>query len=390
MADALYLYNVMLLRGETSPAGSPAWSPGAVLLRDGIIAGVDPPLYELPADCRKLDGVGGLLAPGFIDLQLNGAFGDDFTADPATIWRVAAGLPRYGVTGFLPTIITSPLATIAAAQETLVAGPPPGFRGARPLGLHLEGPYLNPERKGAHNPRYLRSPDLDEIAEWTPANGVLLVTLAPELPSALPLIAALADRGVLVSAGHTQATVAEAQAGVEAGIRYATHLFNAMAPLHHREPGVAGALLADERVMVGMIVDGRHVHPLLVKLARQLLGPRLNLVSDAMAALGLPPGDYRLADYSVHVGQDARLADGTLAGSILAPDQALRNLVEYTGCTSAEAVAAISTAPAGLLGLPKGQIAPGFDADLVLLSPDLHVRLTIIGGQVAYSATEVA
>ncbi len=219
---------------------------------------------------------------------------------------------------------------------------------------------------------------------------MLLVTLAPELPSALPLIAALADRGVLVSAGHTQATVAEAQAGVEAGIRYATHLFNAMAPLHHREPGVAGALLADERVMVGMIVDGRHVHPLLVKLARQLLGPRLNLVSDAMAALGLPPGDYRLADYSVHVGQDARLADGTLAGSILAPDQALRNLVEYTGCTSAEAVAAISTAPAGLLGLPKGQIAPGFDADLVLLSPDLHVRLTIIGGQVAYSATEVA
>ncbi len=385
-ATPLYLFNVQLLRSEAAaPVG---WSPGAALLQDGRIAAVDPPLYRIPAHARRLDGEGGLLAPGFIDLQLNGAFGDDFTTEPETMWRVAAGLPRYGVTAFLPTIITSPPAAVSAACRALLAGPPPDFRGAQPLGLHLEGPYLNPQRKGAHNSRYLREPALADIEEWTPQNGVRLVTLAPELPGALSLVEALAGRGVLVSAGHTQATAAEAQEGIEAGIRYGTHLFNAMAPLLHREPGVAGALLADERVTVGLIVDGRHVHPMLVKLARQLLGPRVNLVSDAMAALGLPAGDYRLGDYAVTVGEDARLADGTLAGSILAPDQAARNLVEYTGCPSADALAALTVAPGRLLGVRKGQIAPGYDADLTLLSPDLQVKLTIIGGEIVYTAGE--
>jgi N-acetylglucosamine-6-phosphate deacetylase len=141
-------------------------------------------------------------------------------------------------------------------------------------------------------------------------------------------------------------------------------------------------------VTVGLIVDGRHVHPLLVKLARQILGPRLNLVSDAMAALGLPPGEYRLGDFTVSVGDDARLSDGTLAGSILAPDQAARNLVEYSGCSSAQAVAALSAVPARLLGLPKGLLTPGYDADLVLLSPDMRVRMTIVGGEIAYDAAE--
>ena len=384
--SGIYLHNVSWLRATDVFT----WSPGAVLLQGGKIVAVDPLPAELPPDVKWLDGRGGLLAPGFIDLQLNGAFGHDFTSDPASIWRVAAQLPQYGVTCFLPTIITSPLATIQAAQEVLLGERPANFLGAEPLGLHLEGPYLNPGAKGAHNSQYLREP---ENVEWSPANGVRLVTLAPELPGALPLIAALAERGVVVSAGHTLATVEEAQAGIEAGIRYATHLFNAMPLLHHRRPGATAALLADERVTVGLIVDGRHIHPLVVKLVWRLLGPqRLSLVSDAMAALGLPPGEYWLGDRPVIVREDARLADGTLAGSLLPLEEAAYNLASFAGCTLAEAVATMTQVPAGLLGLSKGKIAPGYDADLVLLSPDLpagqRVRLTMIAGRVVYSAPD--
>ena len=166
---------------------------------------------------RQIDAAGLILAPGFIDLQINGAFGDDFTADPATIWRVAEGLPRYGVTAFLPTIITSPLEQVAAGQRIVTEGEPAGFRGARPLGLHVEGPFLNPQKKGAHNPKYLRLPSVEAVAGWSPATGIRLVTLAPELPWALEVIVALSDRGVLVSEGHSMATYDQAAGGVRRG-----------------------------------------------------------------------------------------------------------------------------------------------------------------------------
>ena len=192
-----------------------------------------------PPDAEALNAHGLILAPGFIDLQLNGAFGDDFTTTPPAIWRVAARIPRTGVTSFLPTIITSPLEKIAQAQDTLALGRPAGFKGATPLGLHLEGPFLNPRKKGAHNPEYLRAPDLSLVANWSPETCVRLVTLAPELPGALDVIRCLTGRGVVVSAGHSMATYAQAEAGFAAGTRYGTHLFNAMSPLAHREPGTA-------------------------------------------------------------------------------------------------------------------------------------------------------
>jgi N-acetylglucosamine-6-phosphate deacetylase len=337
-----------------------------------------------------IDATGLFLTPGLIDLQLNGGFGHDFTLDPTTIWSVAAQLPQYGLTGFLPTIISSPLAVGGQAMEVLAGGSPVDWSGSLPLGLHLEGPYFNPAKKGAHNPAYLRAPNVNDIEAWTTENGVRLVTLAPELPGALEMISALTERHIIVSAGHSLATLSEAEAGFEAGIRYGTHLFNAMPPLHHREPGLPGALLTDDRPMVGLVADGIHVHPRLIQLAWRSLGPaRLNLVTDAMAALGMPPGRYQLGDFEVNVDADsARLADGTLAGSILTPDAALRNLMTFTGCTPVEALLTMTRNPARLLGIDrhKGHIAPGFDADLVLFSAAWHVSRTIIGGRIVYQA----
>lgn len=360
---------------------------GVVVVDGGRITAVSPTSPAPPT----IHAPGHFLVPGFIDLQLNGAFGLDFTQQPETIWEVAARLPPYGVTSFLPTVITSPLTTVKRAQAVMEQRPsllPKAFSGAEPLGLHLEGPFLNPQKKGAHNPENMQLPTLAAVANWSPETQVRLVTLAPELPGVLPVIAALAERGVIVSAGHSMATFAEAKAGFDAGISYGTHLFNAMPGLHHREPGLIGALLDDERVVMGIIPDGVHVHPALLKMVWQAAGPRLNVVTDAMAALGMPPGDYDLGDFRVTVDETTcRLPDGTLAGSVLGMDTAVRNLINYTGCTVAEAVATVTAVPADLLGLggQKGRIAPGYDADLVLLGPDLHVAMTLVHGKIIYS-----
>lgn len=363
---------------------------GAVLIEDGLIKAVGQASeLSCPPEAQVIDASGLILTPGFIELQINGAFGHDFTADPTTIWTVAADLPRYGVTAFLPTVITSPLETIAAARQVVSAAPEAGFRGAIPLGLHVEGPFLNPQKKGAHNPAHLRSPDPEAVRGWSPASGVRLVTLAPELPGALELVKMLTGQGVLVSAGHSMATYDEAKAGFDAGIRYCTHLYNAMPSLHHRRPGLIGALWTDQRPAVGLIADGIHCHPAMVDLAWRLLGSeRLTLVTDAMAALGMPPGQHMLGDFEVYVDESsARLADGTLAGSILSLDQALRNLMAFAGCSLAEALPTVTTTPARLLGLDgeRGRIAAGYRGDLVLLSADLHVQRTIVGGEVVYN-----
>jgi N-acetylglucosamine-6-phosphate deacetylase len=234
-------------------------------------------------------------------------------------------------------------------------------------------------------------PNLAAIRGWSPERGVRLVTLAPELPGAPDLIAALIGQGVTVSAGHSAATYDQAMSGIEAGIRYGTHLFNAMAPLHQREPGLAGALLTDPRVGVGMICDGFHTHPAIVELSWQALGGRrLNLVSDAIAALGMPPGQYTVGDRRIYVDDTcARLEDGTIAGSIMGLDGALRNLVGFTGCMLEEGLQTITTTPAAVLGLEaeRGAIARNKLADLVLLTPDLHVHTTVVAGRIVYQGT---
>lgn len=342
-----------------------------------------------PVNTEAVNAAGMILAPGFIDLQLNGAFGDDFTADPVSIWHVAEKLPRYGVTSFLPTIISSPPERVAAAQKIVCGGQPDGFRGARPLGLHVEGPFLNPQKKGAHNPKHLRLPSQEAVAGWATETGVRMVTLAPELPGALDVIRVLSGKGVLVSEGHSLATYKEALTGVDAGARYGTHLFNAMAGLVQRDPGVIGALLTDERVTVGFIADGVHTHPAVIRLVWQALGSeRLNLVTDAVAALGMPEGRHTVGDIEVSVdATSVRMEDGTLAGSILSLDQALRNLIDTTGCSLAEALPTVTTTPARALGLKgeRGRIGPGYIADMTLLTPDLGVVATITEGQIAYT-----
>jgi N-acetylglucosamine-6-phosphate deacetylase len=216
-----------------------------------------------------------------------------------------------------------------------------------------------------------------------------MVTLAPELPGANWICSVLAERGILIAAGHSMASYQEAKTGINAGVRYGTHIFNAMPPFHQREPGLVGAILADERVTVGLIADGLHVHPGIIKAIWQIAGDgRLNLVTDAIAALGMPDGVYQLGKLTVNVdGKSCRLPDGTLAGSTLSLDTGLKNLMKYTGCSLPEALRTITATPAALLGLgrQKGQIAIGYDADLVLLDPDYTVDKTIVDGKVLYA-----
>lgn len=351
-----------------------------VTVRAGRIA--EGPGAGLP----ELDATGLVVAPGFVDLQCNGAAGADLTAEPERLWEVAAHLPRYGVTAWLPTIVTSPPAIRDRAMAALRAGPPPGWVGATPLGLHLEGPFLAPDHRGAHPAGLLAAPDRSAVAGWSPAAGVRLVTLAPELPGALDVVRDLVAQGVVVSAGHTGASDEAMAAAVDAGVTWVTHLFNGMAPLHHRRPGVVGAALTDGRLGAGMIVDGIHVHPAAVAIAWRSLGPRLTLVTDAVAALGAPPGPLRLGGATVTAGPaGVRLPDGTLAGSDLSLDRAVRNLMAFTGCSLTEAVRAATVAPCAVLGdRGRGVLAPGAAGDVVLLTTEGDVRATVIGGVVAW------
>jgi N-acetylglucosamine-6-phosphate deacetylase len=351
------------------------WSAGELVCHDGLVA----PDGDRPSSgAVEVDGAGGLVVPGYVDLQCNGGLGIDLTAEPERLWELAAALPRWGVTAWLPTIVTAPEGAIDRALGALADGPPDGWVGAVPLGLHLEGPFLSPASRGAHRAALLRAPTLDAVAGWSRDAGVAVVTLAPDLEGSVGVLQALVRRGVTVSLGHTPVDAAGATAAVDAGARWVTHLFNAMAPLHHREPGLAGVALTDERVHVGLIADGVHVHPAAVALAQRALGSRLTLVTDAVSALGQAPEP---------VPGGVRLTDGTLAGSDLPMDRAVRNLVAFTGCEDVAAVRAASSSPAALLGDPaRGHLSPGARADLALLSPDLHVLATWVGGVLVHDA----
>ena len=335
-----------------------------------------------------IDADGLVVAPGFIDLQINGGFGFDVAGEPETMWELARLLPRHGVTSFLPTIISSPAAVTDRALAAF-ANRPHDHRGAEPLGLHFEGPMLNPERAGAHSPANLVAPSPEITARWTRANGVALVTIAPELPGAVDLIARLTAEKVTVSAGHSVATAVEAVTGFDAGVSMATHLFNAMGPMSHRAPGLAGAALADDRIAVGLIVDGVHIDPTMVKVAWRAKGAaRVVLVTDAVGAMGLGPGRYEMGGLTVTAdATSVRTDTGILAGSILTMEQAVRNTIRFTDCPPAEAAIAASTTPAAVIGVAdRGHLRPGAAADVVLLEPDGSVAVTICGGTVAHLA----
>jgi N-acetylglucosamine-6-phosphate deacetylase len=329
------------------------------------------------------------LVPGFIDIQLNGGFGFDFTTQPETIWDVGEKLPELGITSFLPTIITSPLATIERALHSYQNGKPNDYQGANIPGFHLEGPFINPKKRGAHNIDFIQVPDPAIIEGWDPEAGVRMLTIAPELPGAKNLILTLNQRGVVISAGHSCADIFQAKEGFAAGVRCASHLFNAMTPIHHRDPSLVMAVLDNDSVMFSIICDGHHVAAEMIRLAWKYEGSnRMILISDAIAALGMPDGEYQLGDQAVTIhNQMVRLADGTLAGSVLKPTNALKNLMNTTKCSLSEALTCWTKNPASLLNLTnRGSLAPGAVADFVLLSVDQQIAATFVRGELVYQA----
>jgi N-acetylglucosamine-6-phosphate deacetylase len=340
---------------------------------------------------ETVDVSGRLLVPGFIDLQCNGAVGIDVTTEPHRIAEVAAALPRFGVTAFLPTVVTAPATAREAAIRSLpLAQTAVGDGGAFPLGLHLEGPLISTDRLGAHPRRHvLGAADIDgELEEWIESGCVAMVTLAPELDGMIEVIGRLSAAGIVVSAGHTTMSRPDLARAEAAGLRYVTHLFNAMSPFSHRDPGPIGAALTADAV-VGLICDGLHVDPVAVAMAWRALGPsRTSLVSDAVAALGQPFGPIQLGEFTVHHDETGvRTVDGVLAGSSLPLDQAVRNLVAFTGCGLDEALGTVTTVPAALLGAAdRGRIAVGARADLVVLDRDGNLEQTWIAGRPAWSA----
>lgn len=367
-----------MVRGGRDPSGARV----DVHIVDGVVRD-----RSSIAAVDAVDATGLVVAPGFVDLQVNGACGVDITATPEGIWAVSRALPRFGVTGFLPTVVTSTPDVARRALATLAAGPPDGWRGARPLGLHFEGPMIAPARVGAHDPMLIAPPAIEVIADWSRDAGVALVTLAPELPGALPVIAELVRRGIVVAAGHTDADADQARAAVDAGLSAVTHLFNAMAPIHHRRPMLAGAVLGDLPVVAGLIADGVHLAPEILTFAWRQLGPdRRVLVSDAVAGLGTEPGRQPLGGQSiVSDGRASRTVTGTLAGGLAGLDECVRTVVATTGCAPVEAIHAVTATPAALLGRADlGRLGSGSAGDVVLLDDGLNVVATIVAGIVVY------
>jgi N-acetylglucosamine-6-phosphate deacetylase len=379
---------MLLLRNGTAllPTGMEA---ADIRIEDGHIVGLG---RELPVSgAQVIEAEGLFAAPGFIDLHIHGAAGAMCEqGDPDAIRRISAALPRFGVTGFLATVATLPPEQTQAAVRAIaaVAGSEPG---ARILGIHLEGPYLSPLRAGAQAIGAMRAASIEEFEALQELSGGLirLVTLAPEIDSAFEFIRHLRARGVHVSVGHSDCTTAQMHAAITAGATHVTHLFNAMRGLHHREPGVAGSALVEDDVSVELICDGHHLAPAVVDLAfRCKPDGKVVLVSDAVGALGMPDGDYEMFGIQCTVADGAvRLREsGTLAGSCLSLDRAVRNVRRWLPSLPVERIlrAASSSAAAAIGEHRTGDLAEGRDADLVLLDDAFEPVLTIVQGRIAW------
>jgi N-acetylglucosamine-6-phosphate deacetylase len=390
-----------------SPHGHNRYSVRGRLLLDGrLVAGALVVEGDRIVEVRT-DAVGELpgprlaaeiVSPGLIDLQCNGAFGFEVGADAGALRALAARLPSTGVTTFLPTVVSalpSHYRAVAAALAAVEVGDAGGAPRAHAAGLHLEGPLLAPSRAGAHDRAAIAAADatLDEVLDELLASRALrLMTLAPERPGALARLRRLFEADVVVSLGHTDATYDEMLDGTDAGATLATHLFNAMSPFHHRAPGAVGAALIDERLTVSLIADGIHTHPAALNLVLRAKGAaRIVLITDAVAAAGAPAGSYALGGAPiVSDGQSARRTDGTLAGSTLTMDRAVRGMVALGGARPEEALTMATAVPAARLGLAdRGRLAVGRRADLVLWSEELELVSTLIGGVIAFGPPSV-
>ncbi|GKS12766.1 N-acetylglucosamine-6-phosphate deacetylase [Paenibacillus chitinolyticus] len=375
------LHNVNVIQENNSTLSVTLW------IRDGIIEKIESSLASLPeGEYEYMDGQDRLLIPGMIDVHIHGANGFDMMDGSETsIQEVSRACAATGCTSFLATSVSSTIEDLTAMIRSVkrVAGHEVG---AKIAGIHLEGPYLNPKRKGMQNERFLRHPDLAEMKEiFDEADGLIkMVTIAPELPGGMELISFLKETGVIIAVAHSDASYEEAKQAFGAGASHVTHCFNGMRPIHHRDPGLVVAAFEEEHVSLQAIVDGIHLHPAIVRMMHRLKGPDgMVLITDALQAMGLGDGKYMFGGHPVTVSEGvARLEDGTLASSTVTMNEALRLTVD-TGISLTDAVKMASSSPARLLGLAnKGKISAGFDADLVLLDEQFQVQWTMIKGSI--------
>jgi N-acetylglucosamine-6-phosphate deacetylase len=375
-----------------TPTGD--WKPGWLLVEGKTIQALGPGLAPALASdslAKTIDAQGQALLPGFIDLHVHGAMGHEaMDASRTGLQEMARFYARHGVTGFLATTWTAgheetqavlEMVRNLAEQRTLEGG-------ASVLGVHLEGPYLNPVRCGAQDVSLIRRAEREQALGYLDSGVVRLLALAPEFPENLWLLDECVRRGITVSAGHTAASLEEMQFAVQHGVRQVTHCFNAMTGLSHREPGTVGAAMSLPEINCELIADNIHVHPAVQKILVDVKGPsRVILITDAVRGAGLPDGDYPIGERTITIRDGAaRLPNGTLAGSILTMDRALRNILQNTGLSLSAAWPMSSLNAARAIGLSssKGSLEVGKDADLVLLDKDLNVLLTMVEGQVVF------
>jgi len=329
------------------------------------------------------------VVPGFVDLHVHGSGGRDvMDASPEALTTIAVQLARYGVTGFLATTLTATAQDLARAVDA-VAAYKESDQGAHILGMHLEGPFIDPEHRGAQPQERIRSMDQREMQDLLRrANGCIrLMTMAPEMPGGLEGISWLVEQGVRVNIGHTGATLEAAEEAIDRGADGVTHLFNAMPALHHRSPGPVGLALSDPRVFVEIIADGVHIHPRVVKMAFAAAQGRMVAITDGISAVGLPPGKHHLGELTVDVDEVAvRLPSGTLAGSKLTLDQAYRNLVSW-GIDEAVVIPSLTETPWRRIGMKgHGRLISGLSADFVVMNRDRRVLQTVRRGRPIYTA----
>ena len=364
-------------------------APGVVLVEGNTITAVGPAgTTPVPPEAGLVQADGMAVAPGLIDLHIHGLLGHD--AMGPDLAQVIRELPAFGVTAFLATTLTLPRDEIVASLEAMadVLDTPP--RGAQCLGIHLEGPFLSPAWPGMATPAWFEPLTWESCQTFQRATRghIRMLTFAPEVGAAMTYIPRLVEAGIVPVIGHSDATFEQVAQAVRSGLSHATHTFNAMRPLHHREPGVVGAVMYFDEIVAQLIADGVHVHPAVMAILLRVKGlEHVALVSDAAPLAGLPDGDYEWEHKPVFVRDGScRLAGGAIAGAHALLDTGVRNLVNLVGLSLEQALVPATRVPADVLGLRKGRLSPGYDADVVLLDGDYRPVLTMVEGEVVYRA----
>ncbi len=338
----------------------------------------------MPVSTEIIDAKGAYLSPGFIDIHVHGSGGADvMDATPQALQTISETLLQTGTTSFLATTMTMSTEAVDKALQNVQKNAL-SLEGAKIFGVHLEGPFLNPEKHGAQDKRYIKNPDLALIDPYL--QEIRMITIAPEMPGAEKFIRHLGmyHPHIILSIGHSDANFEQSKESFGWGISHATHLFNAMNPCHHRKPGIVGAVF-DAEVTCDIIADLVHTHPSILKLVHQLKGDKLFLITDAMRAGCMKNGTYDLGGQKVTVeGGKATLADGTLAGSVLKMNEALKNMMQVSAMTRIEAVNAVTKHPARKLGIEAGELKAGYPADMVIFDEDFSIITTIVDGEIKY------